>query len=120
MSFADPQSVTISGVTTSLPRVSTGIGTGSFKSNDALIGLSVAHSYGKRSRHTIRLDVSKLTADPFLPSSNVKVGTSMYLVFDMPLAGFTVTDEVAIWTGFNTLLTASSSAKITQLLGGEN
>jgi hypothetical protein len=68
----------------------------------------------------IRLDLSKLTSDPFKPAENVKVGTAMYVVFDRPPAGYTSADVLAGWVGFNTLLTASSNAVITKVLGGES
>jgi len=120
MAFADPQSVTISGVTTSLPRVSNGENTGAFKSNDGTLTLSVASSYGKRTRQTARLSVTKVSADPFLPSTNVTQQMACYLVCDRPVAGWTVAEAKAVVDGFLAILTASSGAKITQLLGGEN
>lgn len=68
----------------------------------------------------IRVDMSKVTADPFKPSENVKVSTSCYVVFDVPPAGYTNAELLAGWVGFRTLLTASSDAIITKLLGGES
>lgn len=43
MAFADPQSVTIDGTAISLPRVSSGVNAGAFKSNDGLTALSANH-----------------------------------------------------------------------------
>jgi hypothetical protein len=68
MAFADPQSVTISAVTSSLPRVSTGQGTSEYLSADGLIKLSASNAYGRRTRRVLRLDHSKITADPFIPA----------------------------------------------------
>jgi hypothetical protein len=67
-----------------------------------------------------RIDVSKMTADPFRPAENVKVSTALYVVFDVPPAGFSPADVLAIWTGFTSLLTASSSAAVAKVLGGES
>lgn len=122
MAFADPQSVTINAVANSLPRVSSGVQTGGFKKDDGLIGLTVAHSStkGRRWRRTIRLDHSKVTTDPFLPANNVQVGMSVYIVADVPPAGYTLAEQKQVIDGFAAFLTASSGAKITQLLGGEN
>jgi len=120
MSFADPQSVTINAVAVSLPRTSSGVNSGTFSSADGNTKLSVAHAYGKRTRRTIRLDVSKVAADPMLPAQNVKLSTSVYLVVDAPIAGFTNTELKQNVDAFVAQLTASSGAKITQLLGGEN
>lgn len=121
MSVADPQSVTISGVTSSLPRISSGANSGTFKSNDGLVGLNIAHTYGRsRNRRKIELTHSKVSADVFLPSTNVQVGMSAYLVVDVPSAGYTVTEQKAVIDGFIAQLNASSGALITKFLGGEN
>lgn len=120
MAFADPQSIKISGVTTSLPRVSTGKFESVYESSDGLIRLSAASTVGKRTRRVIRVDLSKITTDPFIPAQNVEVSTSMYLVIDEPPAGFTNADLKALYDGFVEALQASSSVLITKLLGGES
>jgi hypothetical protein len=120
MSFSDPQSVTVNAVAISLPRTSSGVNSGVFTSSDGNARLSVAHAYGKRTRRTIRLDSSKVAADPLLPTQNVKLSNSVYLVVDAPVAGFTNTELKQAVDGFLAALTASSGAKVTQLLGGEN
>lgn len=120
MAFADPQAIKISGVTTSLPRISTGKNESTYQSADGLITLKAASQYGKRTRQTIRLDLSKITADPFVPAQNMKVGTSIYLVFDSPVAGYTDAELKAAYDGFIEALQATSSKLITQLLGGES
>lgn len=120
MSFADPQSVTINGVATSLPRTSSGTNSGSFGSSDGLVTESVSHAYGKRVRRTIRLNQSKFTADPLVPSQNIRPSMSVYMVVDAPVLGFSVTEQKYLVDAFTAYLTASSGAKVTQLLGGEN
>lgn len=120
MSLTDPQSVTISAVTTSLPRVSVGDDVSEYQSSDALIRLLASHQYAKRTRRLIRIDTSKITSDPFRPSENVKVSMSNQLIFDLPPAGYTAVEALAVWTGFKTLLTASSDAAVVKLLGGES
>jgi hypothetical protein len=120
MSLADPNSVTISGATTSLPRTSVDEDRSEYTSADGLIQLIASHDYGKRVRRMIRLDTSKLTSDPFKPAENVKVGMSVYTVFDLPPAGYSNAEALAAWVGFNTLLTATSNAVVTKILGGES
>jgi hypothetical protein len=44
---------------------------------------------------------------------------SAYLVIDVPPVGYTVAEAQAVVDGFLAYLTASSGAKVTQLLGGE-
>jgi hypothetical protein len=120
MAFADPQSVTISAVTTPLPRTDTGLGNSKYTSADGLIDETASSTYGKRTRRVLRIDHSKITADPFIPAQNTKVGMSHYLVFDVPVAGYTNAEVLAIYTGFKTQYTASSDLLITKLLGGES
>lgn len=120
MSLADPQTVTISAVTTPLPRVSVGKNESQYMSADGLIQLGVSSAYGRRTRRVVRLDHSKISADVFVPSQNVKVGMSVYTVFDLPPAGYTPADALAVYTGFKTQLAASSDLVITKLLGGES
>jgi hypothetical protein len=120
MAFADPLSVTISAVTTPLPRISTMEDESIYQSNDGLIQVQASHDSGKRYRHLLRINHSKLAPDPFRPTENVKVSMSNYIVFDVPVAGYTATEAIAVYTGFKTLYTATSDALITKLLGGES
>jgi len=120
MSFADPQSVTINAVAQTLPRISSGQNSGVFQKDDTTVKLTVSHSYGNRVRRQIRLDFSKIAADPLMASVNVRLSMSAYLVVDVPPTGFTVTEAKQIVDGLTAYLTASSGARVTQLLGGEN
>ncbi|DAD49958.1 TPA_asm: coat protein [ssRNA phage Esthiorhiza.2_10] len=120
MAFADPQSVKISGVTTSLPRVSTGKYESLYRSADGNIELLASTSEGKRVRATIRINHKKITADPFIPTTNVSVGSSIYLVFDSPVVGYTDAELKAVYDGFIEALQATSSLLVTKLLGGES
>lgn len=116
MSFADPQTIN----SVSCPRVSSGINSGVFQSSDGTSKLSVSHQYGKRTRRTIRLDFSKIAADPLISSTNIKYSMSAYLVIDEPVTGFTVAEAKVQVDALVAYLTASTGAKVTQLLGGEN
>nr|UJQ85710.1 MAG: hypothetical protein 2 [Leviviridae sp.] len=125
MSFTDPLSITISAATSSLPRTGDAPGSGDgsvYRSGDGLIVLTASHEIvrGNRARRVLRVDTSKMTADPFKPAENVKVSMSNYMVFDIPPAGYTPTEALAVYTGFKTLFSASSDAMIVKLLGGES
>lgn len=120
MAFADPQSVTISGTPISMPRVSSGVGSGGFQSADGLTRLSVSHSYGKLTRRVIRLDQAKIAADPLLAGVNVRAEMAGYLVIQTPLTGYDNVQAKAVIDGFLAFLTASTGAKVAQVLGGEN
>jgi hypothetical protein len=120
MSFADPQTITISAVTSPLPRVSVGKYESIYQSADGLIKLSASSSYGRRTRRVLRVDHSKVVPDPLIASTNVPVGASIYMVIDHPTFGYTTADLTALWTGYKTQITASSDLLITKLLGGES
>jgi hypothetical protein len=124
MSFADPQSLTISGVNAgaavSLPRISAGANASTYRSNDSTEQLLISHSYGKRTRRTFRVDFKKVAADPFASGINREYTLSTYIVVDVPTVGFTVAEQKAVIDGMLASLSASSGAKITSLLGGEN
>lgn len=121
MALADPQSVVIPVIGTVAPaRVSSGVNTGSFKTNDGAVTLDVAHSYGKRTRRTVRLTHRKVAADPLLTSQNLEYSMSAYMVFDVPKVGYTVAEAKQIVDGLVAWLTISTGANVTKLLGGEN
>jgi len=120
MAYADPQSVTIAGVATSLPRTSSGESKGTFTSADGLVTLDVASSYGKRTRRTLRLRSSKIAADPLLAGQSVPVFMTAYIVVDTPQTGYTVAQQKEVVDALVAYLAASTGARVTQLLGGEN
>lgn len=120
MAFTDPQSVTISGTAISLPRVSSRDNGSSYQSADGLVKLTADNAYGRRYRRVLRIDHSKISADPFLPATNVKQSMSNYIVFDVPPAGYTNAEILAVYAGFKAAFTATSDALITKLLGGES
>lgn len=120
MAFADPQVVTINAVAQSMPRVSSGTNKGEFRKDDSSCKLTVSHQYnGTRNRRLLRLDFSKIAPDVFT-SDNTKYDMTTYLVVEVPVTGFTVAEQKQVVDGLVAYLTASSGAKITQLLGGEN
>lgn len=120
MSYADPQTVTIGATPYTLPRVASGQDSGAFGSNDGTVLLAVSHAYGKRIRRNIKVSQSKISADPLVPSQNVRSSMSVYMVVDHPVNGYTVAEVKAVVDAFTAYLTASTGAKVTQLLGGEN
>jgi hypothetical protein len=120
--FADPQTVTVSAVPIVMPRVGSGIDTGTFRMEgpSSRYGLSFSHTYGKRQRHLVRLDHSKIATDVLVPTTNAPYAMSTYLVTDLPLVGYDAAGSKAIVDGFLAYLTASSGANVTKLLAGES
>lgn len=122
MSLSDPVVVTISGTPVSMPRTYGQGQEARYTSADGLISVSANHTLVKqgRERHLLRIDHSKLTANPFDSSENMKVNMAYYVVFDLPPAGYTDAEALAVFTGFNTWVTAGTNAVIAKLLGGES
>lgn len=120
MALSDPQSVTINAVAISLPRTSASPNAGAFTSNDGLVKETVSHQYGRRNRHLLRIDHSKIAPDPLISAQNIKYSMSFYVVADVPETGYTVAEAKQVVDGFIAQLNASSGALITKLLGGEN
>lgn len=120
MSFTDPQSVTIGTTPVSLPRVSSGQSSGGFRSADGNVEMTVSSTYGRRTRRVVRLSQAKVAADPFVAGASTRVNMSTYLVVDTPVNGFTVAEAKTVVDALVAYLTASTGARVTQLLGGEN
>lgn len=123
MAFADPQAVTIGSTpgAVSLARTGSGQDTGSFKTADGLVSMTVSSQYGKtRTRRTLRLTRDATVTDPLIPAQSVRASMSCYIVVDTPLYGFTVAEQKDLVLALGVVLSASSGAKASQLLGGEN
>ncbi len=120
MAFSDPQSVTISGTANPLPRTSSGDNAGAFTKDDGNVKLSISHSYGKRTRRTIRLDHRKVAPDPLNAAQNLNYSMSVYVVVDVPAVGYTPTEAKAVLDGFIANLQASTAANEVKFLGGES
>lgn len=117
--YTDPQSITISGNAKTLARTSSTDNGGKFATADRAHQMSVSHSYGKRTRHTIRLQVDSLVANPLVSGQNVNQSMSTYLVVDVP-NGYDTATAKAVVDGFLANLSASTGANITKLVGGES
>ncbi len=117
--FADPQSITISGAAVSLPRTGASVDTGGFASADRSHRMTVSHTYGKRVRHLIKLTKDSLVVNPLVAGQNVNQSMGVHLVVDVPAGYDTATAKAAV-DGFLAMLSASSGAQLTKLLGGES
>jgi hypothetical protein len=122
MAFADPQSVTINAVANSLARVPTSRdGQGTFQKDDNLVRLSISHSYDRSggANRMVKLEHFKIAADPLMAGVNAKKGVSVHMVVKTPDTGYTIAEQKQIVDALTGYLTATSGARVTQLLGGE-
>jgi hypothetical protein len=118
--FADPQALTLDASALTLNRTGSGTSSGVFQTADGLVKMTVSHAYGKRTRHTIRIDHQKTAVDPLVPAQNKPYSMSYYLVVDVPPVGYSVADQIKIVKGLFANLAASTDANYTKLLGGES
>lgn len=119
MAFADPQTVTINAVANTLPRVGSGPSSGTFQNADGTVRLSISHAIGKRARRTVRIDFSKIAADP-LTAENTEFSMSTYVVMDTPLRGLSTVEQKQIVDALVAWLSASSGANVTKVIGQES
>lgn len=120
MAYSDPQSVTI-GSAISLPRTGQGVDAGTFTSSDATTKLTVNHrKAGRTFQRRVRIDYSKIVADPLATGTNLRINANLNLSINVPENGFTVAEQVQLITALTTWLTASTNANATKFVGGES
>lgn len=121
MAFADPIAVTIDGTAHSLARVFMTAGVGDFESVDGSVKLSITPKLTKANRdhRIIQMRLSKPVTDP-ATSLTTLASTSISLVVDSPVAGFTDDEQVKAAIGLLSMLTASTNAGLTKFVRGEN
>jgi len=117
MALADPQSVTINGVATSLARVGQSLNEGVFKSSDGTVTLSVKHDNMKRYRHIAQLRQDSIVANPLVPDQNMAIATWAHIVIDAPKNGFSNTQIGYI---ANAIAAWATPANVAKLITGES
>jgi hypothetical protein len=120
MALSDPQSVTVGASVNSVPRIIDNPTSSVYSTADGTVALTVGTTTGKRRRTQVRVDLSKIAADPFVTTINRKLSASAYIVMDAPLTGFTPAELKDLSLSLSTWMTASSSANLVKALGGEH
>lgn len=124
MAFSDPQSVTVNSVPVSLPRTGMDATVGTFAKDDGSFGLRISQLKGaRRDRQSVRLVNTKIVPDSINPNLNREVSMSVTLTADSPSqkqgGGYTLQQKKDLVDALLAYLTASSGARVAQLLGGE-
>jgi hypothetical protein len=117
--FADPQSITVSGVAKSLPRVSAGDLNGQFRASDGAYVLTVKHNQGRVDRSVIRLETKKLGSNPLDPTKNLPYRGSVHVVLESPPGGQGFT-SVELEDLVKALTAYLSAANVTKFVGKES
>jgi len=122
MALTDPQSIKVGGATSSLPRVSTGAFESEYLSEDGKykLTLSTAISGSQRKRQLLRVDLTEITADPFIPTQNTENSMSAYIVIDRPPAGFTNAKAEEVCSGLIELMTKETNKVLKALLSSQS
>jgi len=115
--LADPQSVTINSVATSLPRTQSGPSQNVYTSVDGLTSMTTKqNTTASRFRREVRLSQKKISADP-ISAITAERGVSVYLVIDEPKNNIFTDTEIGYL--IDALKTWSSSTNYNKVLGGE-
>nr|UJQ85270.1 MAG: hypothetical protein 2 [Leviviridae sp.] len=115
--LADPQSVTINAVATSLPRTNQGPSQNVYTSADGKTVMTTKQNVtSARFRREVRLAQTKIAADP-ISAVNKESGFSVYLVIDEPRSG--VFSDTEIGYVIDALKAWATSANYNKVLGGE-
>lgn len=120
MAFADPQTITVNAVAQVLARSYDKSGQGKFTSPDGAYVLEILPSNGKTKVRTLRLRNTKVTSDPLVSTTNVRVSDLISVNIIQPLDGYTVDEIVKQFVGLTTWLTASTNANLIKFVAGEN
>lgn len=115
--LADPQSVTINAVATSLPRTNAGATQNVYTSADGNTYMTTKqNSTTSRFRREVRLSQNKVAADP-ISAVNKQEGVSVYLVIDEPRNGVFTDTEIGYL--IDALKSWATSTNYNKVLGGE-
>lgn len=119
MALSDPQSVTIGANTRTLPRTSTSATTSVYTDVDNGVEFIASTQTGRRKRTSIRLNNDKIAADP-ITAVNKEISSSVYIVIDSPITGYTRTELKDQVLALSTWAAAGSAANLLKVLGGES
>ena len=123
MALTDPQKFKeVAGTEVEAPRVAAGDHESVYASSDGLNKLTVStkETSAGRYRHLVRIDIKKLTTNPFEEAKKQYVSMSTYVVIDRPESGFTVTEALKAVEGLVGLISATTYAVTKKVIGGEN
>lgn len=117
--FSDPQTVTVNSVAKVMPRVETGARKSIYQLNDQTFTLTLSTQQGKdgRLRHMARIDQRAIVTNPLDSTSNDYDTQSVYIVYDRPSYGFTMTQMEQLAAG---LFAHQTAGNIDKLWGGES
>jgi len=114
--FTDPQTITVSGVAKTMPKILSDGMKAVYQTSDSLFTETISHQIsGKpgsvKQRSLVRYDQKAIVADP-LTAANDYETLSVQIVFERPEFGFTAAQQDAFWTAIKTQFNTAMSDKI--------
>lgn len=120
MALTDPQSLTIGANTRTLPRTATNGNSSTYTDVDNGVEFVVSKQVtSRRVRTSIRVNSDKIAADP-ITAVNTQLSSSVYIVIDAPVTGYTRAELKDLALSLGTWMSASTAANLMKVLGGEN
>jgi hypothetical protein len=122
MALSDPQSVTLSGTATSLPRVTSGEARSRYSKDDGLLDLQVSHTAtGKRKVDTLSLRQSKIVPNPLVAGVSQPEWFQVSISWSKPANGTITPAELkALSDAAIAYAAAGSGSVVTKIIGGEH
>lgn len=116
--FADPQTVTYAASSKSLPAISRGDSSSTYKLNEngVVYDLTMSHQFKARNRVNVRLRRDAYASDPLVPANSMLASMTASFTLDFPNVGYTAVDAQNLG---NALVAYMTSANILKLANGE-
>lgn len=120
MALPDPiPTLTVQAKTYDFARIGFSDNSSVFQTANTRDRLTVSHRFNKRNRFSIRLDRSKIAADPFDASLNQEYSHSAYVVWDSPNLGITPAENQELGQLLVAILAAGTPDYDLRVLQGE-
>lgn len=124
MAFADPVTLTVATVAKTLPRVFVNGSDSRYRFDDGagnIFGIEVGHTANKqRVSHLLKVSQQKTAADVYTPDTNDIFQMSAHVVLNVPLVGFTATEQLNLVKALNDFVSAGTYGTTTKWIGGES
>lgn len=121
MALPDPiPTLTVNSVNYDFARIGNDVNSAVYQTADGNDRLTVSHSLKNRNRHTIRLDRTKIAANPFDAAIDQEYSMSTYVVVDVPKIGFTASEMNYHSQLLTAIMVAGTPDYVLRVLQGES
>lgn len=103
-----------------LDRISTSLNTSVYANVDKGLKLTISHTYGKRTRRVVRLEHTKIVADPLVSTVSRPVSASVTFTVNLPEFGYSADDALILFTLLGGQMGVGTPTMGAKLIGGQN